>query len=296
MSGLRRYQCFVAVAETLHFRKAAEQVAMTQPALSQQIAALEKSLGAKLFDRDRRKVSLTDAGKILLPAAQAALARLQTAETEIARLVAHEDNMLRISFLEYLKVPHLSQVLGDLMQRYPYVDVQISELHSDAVTHALVAKEIEIGVGFLPPAHPDLAARETMHGVWMAAIPENHALSRFDQIPLDQLAAETLITFARHLNPPLYDKCLRLLQSENPNARITYHVSQPSTGPEYVRDGLGCFLHASYVLPGLPAGVIRRPVTGFDPISIGLMWRPDRKTRAVRAFLELHKRRIGESN
>ncbi|MFQ6548563.1 LysR family transcriptional regulator [Aestuariibius sp. 2305UL40-4] len=295
MSGFRRYECFVAVAETLHFRKAAEQVAMTQPALSQQIAALEKSLGAKLFDRDRRKVSLTKAGKVLLPAARGALAQLQAAEAEIKRLSAQEDNLLRIAFLEYLKVPHLSQILGDLMQKHTDIDVQMSELHSDAVVHALVARDIEVGVGFLPPDHPDLAARETMNGVWMAAIPEDHVLSEFAEIPLDRLAAESVITFARHLNPPLYDRCLRVMQTANPEARIAYHVSQPSTGPEYVRDGLGCFLHASYVLPDVPAGVTRRPVSGFDPISIGLIWRSDRKTKAVKAFLDVHKHWIAEN-
>ncbi|WP_195820836.1 LysR family transcriptional regulator [Roseobacter sp. MH60115] len=295
MSGFRRYECFVAVAQTLHFRKAAEQVAMTQPALSQQIAALEKSLGVKLFDRDRRKVSLTQAGKVLLPAARDALMQLEKAQAEIKRLAAQDDTLLRIAFLEYLKVPHLSQVLGDLRQKHPEIDVRMSELHSDAVLHALVARDIEVGVGFLPPDHPDLAGRETMSGVWMAAIPEDHALSQFDELPLDRLAGDSVITFARHLNSPLYDKVLRLMQSAHPEARIAYHVSQPSTGPEYVRDGLGCFLHASYVLPDLPPGVTRRPVSGFDPISIGLMWRSDRKTKAVRAFLEAHKREIAKN-
>lgn len=294
MSGLRRYECFVAVAETLHFRKAAEQVAMTQPALSQQIAGLEKSLGCKLFDRNRRKVSLTDAGQVLLPVAKVALDQLQSAEAEIARLVARKDSVLRVGFLEYLKVPHLSQVLGELTQKHEHLEVEMHELHSDAVIHALIAKELELGVGFLPVSHPDLVSRETMSGVWMAAIPVGHRLSDYDEIPLAELAHENVIMFSRHLNPPLYDKCLKVLHSENPDARFVYHVSQPSTGPDYVRDGLGYFLHASYVLPELPDGITRRPVTGFPPISIGLIWRADHKTKAVRAFLDLHKTRVAE--
>ena len=289
MSQLKRYRCFLAVAEELHFRRAAEKLNITQPALSQNIAELEKELGAKLFDRDRRSVSVTREGEILKPAAQAAIKTLDTAFLEIGRHSAAESKRLAIGFVEYLNLPFLPATLAELNKSAPDITVEKKEMSSDAVIQALVRKEIDIGVAFLPLKHGDLAYRSVLTGNWMVAMRANHPLAEQAKVSLELLDGEQLILFARELNPPLFEKMRRKFAKSAPGADIAHQVSQSIAGPKYVADGLGLFIYASYVLDQLPDGVVSRPIAGFSPIELGLVWRGDRRTKAVRALLDAHK-------
>lgn len=289
MKSLRRLECFVAVAEELHFRKAGDRLNLTQPALSQQIRELERELGVRLFDRDRRSVALTDAAEILLPAVRAALAAIQEAEASIAAAAQQRDRRLRLGYIEYLNLPFLIPTLRALQDRRPEIEIEQIELHPSAVVQALIDREIDIGVAFPPFDHPDLAARPALSGRWMIALPETHALARSEEVGLDRLAAEDLVLFARRLNPKLYDYVIGKLQAAGVDPKIRYTVSQALAGPKYVQDGLGLFIHASYVLDDLPHGVVRQPLAEFPEILLSVVWRGDRRTAAVRAFLDAMK-------
>ncbi|MEM7775584.1 MAG: LysR family transcriptional regulator [Pseudomonadota bacterium] len=293
MRQLRRLRCFIAVAEHLHFRKAAEAMNLTQPALSQQIRELEAEIEATLFDRDRRSVTLTPAGERLLPAAREAVRVIDEAVADIDRLGTASDMLVRFGYLEYLNLPFLLPALAELRATKPQITTEVKHLNPSQVERALLDDEIDLGIGLLPVQNEDMAVRRILEGEWMLALHEDHPLAEMERIPIAEVGNEPLVLFARNVNEKLYDRLVDRFRADGVEPNIAYSVTQVSAGPGYAAQKLGAFFHASYVLSELPPSVIRRPVEGFPKLVLGLVWRGDRRTTAVRALLDCMKRVAG---
>lgn len=284
---LRRLRSFVAVSEELNFRRAAERVCVTQPALSQQVRELEAELGAALFERDRRRVALTAAGAALLGPAREALAILDAAAAEVRRLGDAAARTLRLGYVEYMNLPFLSPALRRLAERRPDIVVEPQEMFSAAAIAALLERRIDLGFAFQPVGHPDLASRPVLRGRWMLAMPEGHPLAAGAEVPGPALAGRRLVLFARHLNPPLHDALVAgLARVAGAEPEVAYRTAQAHVGPSLVAEGVGLFVYASYVLRQLPPGIVSRPIAGLPPLELAAVWRGDARTPAVRAFLE----------
>ena len=285
MRYLRRIECFLAVAEQLHFRRAADHLNMTQPALSQQIAALEEELDIELFERDRRSVRLTEAGAVLKPAAYEAIQSLQKAMIEIDELSDKKSQTVRFAYAEYVNPPFLPAVIRALSSRRRSIEIAPLPMASDAVAQAVADKQADLGLSPMPLEHPDLATRVVMKGHWCILVPRDHPLAKLDEVNAVDLASYPLILFARSLNPSLYDILTAQIGRGGESPHVVMTVTQASNGPRLVQEGIGAFLYASYVLDAIPNDLVTLPISDLGKMQFALVWRGDGRSAAVKAFL-----------
>lgn len=208
----------MAVADRGSFSLAAEQLFLTQPAISKRIAALEAELGASLFDRIGRRIILTEAGRTLLPKARHILGEIAESRRMIANLSQHVSGPLRLATSHHIGLHRLPPVLRDYTRRYPLVELDIQFMDSEAGCQAVAAGDIELGVVTLP--NPPLDNLTHIH-VWQdnlqAAIAVDHPLAASrDAIDLVKLAGIPAIlpepgTFTRRIiERPFLEQGLKL--------------------------------------------------------------------------------------
>lgn len=286
---LRQLRYFVAVAEELHFGRAAQRLFLTQPALSQQIAKLEDELEVALLVRDQRNVSLTEAGKTLLEGVKRNLAQInETLEsTRVAGGVI--GTRLALGFVEYTNHPFIPPALQITRELHKNARVERHEMFPVQQIDALRSGQIDVGFGSdvgvnLDDASP-IASRIVIDGQWQVLMPESHALASSESINVTDIAHQPLILFDRSLNPPLYDDLLRQLRLAGGRPNIVYETAQAGVGPRHVREGLGIMLIASYILNDLIPGIVQRTVFGFEPLHIRAYWRRTENSVVVLDFL-----------
>ncbi|MEU7576601.1 LysR family transcriptional regulator [Streptomyces sp. NPDC041068] len=227
---LRQVRYFVAVAEELHFGRAAERLHIVQPTVSQQIRRLERELSLDLFDRTTRQVTLTPAGAAFLPHARAVLAAHHAALDAMADLRADEESVLRIGTSVGLGA-HLERVLAALAEQAPGVTVEL--VSSPAAARLKAVRDGELDAAFVRGrAHgPGLGLGLDLVPVWrdplVVALPAAHPLAALPEVPLAELAGMPLRLVPREANPHLVD----LLVGACADAGF-----EPVQGPEFTTD------------------------------------------------------------
>ncbi|MEC8916880.1 MAG: LysR family transcriptional regulator, partial [Pseudomonadota bacterium] len=181
-------QAFIAVADTTSFSLAGEQLHLTQPAISKRIATLEHQTGAKLFDRINRRVSLTEAGRLLLPRARQILQLVEDSRRTLSNLSGSVEGSLTLATSHHVGLHRLPPVLKAFTQRYPHVDLDLRFLDSEQAYHGVVAGEIELAVVTLSP-RPNPQVESVP--VWIdrlrfVAAPD-HPLAAHGELPLSAL-------------------------------------------------------------------------------------------------------------
>ena len=271
---LRQLHYFLALAEELHFSRAAQRVFISQPALSQQIGRLERGLGVKLFERDRHTVRLTDAGRAFMEGAAATLA----AACKAASGLTGASPGLRIGYREYGFSSIVLPAFTRLQRAHPRAHLERIDLGIGQLIPALLENRIDVGIGLLPFDHPRIESQRIASGHWVAVLPRAHRLAKRSRrtIAARDLRGERLIVFQRSLNPAVYDRLLHQLRDAGvaPSGERPQETAQVQVGPALVAEGLGIFLVASYALPPLSAAVTARPVEGLgQALEVGGCWR-----------------------
>jgi DNA-binding transcriptional LysR family regulator len=209
---VRQLEYFIAVAEDLHFGRAADRLHIGQPAVSQHIARLERELGAQLFDRTTRRVQLTAAGRRLLPEAKATLTAFARLRATVAEPVDELTGVLRVGTSEGLG-DRLDLVLDSIATRAPHLQVRLVSLPSSTRLDAV--RRGELDAAFVRPAPH--AADLTTVTVWteslVAALPATHQLAARSVLRLADLADVPLRMSSRDANPGLHDLVEDLVQS-----------------------------------------------------------------------------------
>jgi DNA-binding transcriptional LysR family regulator len=223
---LRQLRYFVAVAEEMHFGRAAARLHMTQPPLSQTIQALEAALGARLFARTRRSVALTPAGMALLPQAQQLLQQAQALPALAQRAAAGESGRLALAFVSTADYSVLPPFLRDFRQRYPQVQIDLREATSDQQLEDLAQGRIDVGL-LIPPL-PERLRTELEYApvlaepLMLAAPAGTAALRGKGGVRLDAVGRMPLIIFPRHIAPAFHDTILGCFR----DAGLTPHIGQ----------------------------------------------------------------------
>ena len=287
---LRHLRYFVAVAEELHFGRAAARLNISQPPLSQQILLLEEQIGARLLARTNRSVSLTAAGAQFLADARQILGQVETAASRAARLHVGETGELRLGLTA--SAPFIKTVSDALLlyrQRYPDVHVQTQESHTREQIGPLGDGSLDLGLMRNTPLPDTLCWRVALREPMLAMVHHSHPLAGRAQISLRELAAEPFVFFDPLAGTGLYDDILGLLQRYGVTPSVTQEVGEAMTILGLVAAGLGVsILPASYRRLRLEE-ICWLPLEEPDAISeLWLVWAKHRELSApARHFIEL---------
>jgi LysR family hca operon transcriptional activator len=289
---LRHLRYFVAVAEELSFTRAAARLRTAQPSLSQQIRQLEKAVGAKLLDRSRQHVALTNAGRTFLQQAKDILARVehaarlakQAADGRAGELSVGTFPSADVRILPALR-PLVAEHLPDLrlILHSKYAVEPIAGLQSGTLDVAFVRGPIEAD---------GLDSVELLREQLVIVLPAHHALARRKSIPVKSLDDLPCITMERRLSPALHDAALDLYRE----ARIRMHAVSRADNVlghlKLVQEGLGFALLPDSISALLPPGVTFRPLA-CDPtptVAVLAAWKSGNSSRLVRELVELARR------
>jgi DNA-binding transcriptional LysR family regulator len=275
---LRHLRYFVAVAEELHFHRAAERLHISQPPLSQQIRALEAELGVALFERNRRRVELTPAGRSLLADARAILESTDRAADRVRRVAAGELGSLSIGFVGSATFsPVLPAILRDFRTRFPDVGLSMRELQTAEQLAALAAGRIDVGVirGPLAAAEldPGLELVVIQREQLVVAVPEAHPLAGSERLHAADLRGETFVILRRHESPGLFASLNAVMAGAGGVPEDVLEVAEMQTIIALVASGVGVSLVPAAVSDSVRAGVAFRPLADPSPrTELALAW------------------------
>ncbi|HJV08005.1 MAG TPA: LysR substrate-binding domain-containing protein [Chromobacteriaceae bacterium] len=287
---LRHLRYFVAVAEELHFTRAAARLHIGQPPLSQQIQALEAELGVPLFCRHQRKVSLTEAGQHFLRRARKILADTQDAADEARRVARGELGELRVGFTSSLPLaPILPAALHAYRHSYPDVTLTLREMFSSDQFLALQRQELDVGfVRFsgLKPAE-QIRVRELRRDRLLVVINQQHPLAHQPQLWLQQLRNERLICYPRTAGTGLNTVVRQLCQQQQVELRIAQEAGEATTQIGLVAAGLGIAILPSPLECVQIAGVRYIPLADEGAyLAMGVATREGQESALVSGFLQ----------
>lgn len=283
---VRALECFVAVAEELHFHRASNRLNLTQPALSQRIRALETQLGVALFDRDRRRVSITAAGAAALDPARAAVANAMRFKALAIAASQGKAGRLRLGFTVIAFYGGLPRAVRRFRERYPDVAVELAEMNSPRVESALLAGEIDLGILHPPLEHSELMRRDLPGERMTLAVPEGHRLVAHDRIAIADLADEPLLAAPRAVGPAFYDRLAAFFREAGIQPRIHQEVTPMTTLTGLVAAGAGVGLVTRGIAEAGRPGVVFRAVEPEPPpLPLAAAWTPPAPTPAATRFL-----------
>lgn len=285
---LRHLRYVVALAEELHFGRAAARLQMAQPPLSQQIRQLEQELGMRLFNRTQRSVSVTEAGAIFVEGARRTL---EEADRTIhrARLAYHgQIGTLRVGVLGTATLSVLPDIIRAYRTRYPNVELVLDELHTATSVTALQARTIDVGFA-RSPVHADGLIGEVVHNEGMVvALPEGHRLCGQQIVRLQQLAEEPFILWPRGESPVMYDEVIACCQRAGFSPRVVQQASRMETMTGLVAAGMGVTLVMESVRHLQRPGVVYRPLADPGPrFPLLVIWRQDNASAVLSHFLRV---------
>lgn len=283
---LRQLRYFVAVAEELHFHRAADRLHISQPPLSHQIGRLEAELGFRLLARTRRRVELTPAGAAFLHDARTILAELDAAVATARRIDAGQTGRLRINFVGSA----LFSLVPDAVQRFraarPAVEVALRERATADQIRAVLDGAVDVGL-VRPPIehHENLRLELVRRERTVAALPVGHPLAALTRVPLRRLAGEPLVLFPRAQAPGFHDLLIASLSSAGGAPQVVQYAPEMQTIIGLVAAGIGVSLVPASVQRLALEGVAYRPVTAATQADLAAISRADDRSPLVSAFV-----------
>lgn len=285
---LRHLRYFVAVAEELHFGRAAVRLHMTQQPLSQQIRQLEVELGVQLFHRTKRRIQLTEPGKVFLAEARQLLLKAAQAVEVVRQVAQGESGRLGVGFSGFATYSVLPKVLRIFRERFPRVELDLEEMTTSAQVQALQDGQIHLGL-MIPPVHDATLVQELiLQEPFVVVLPETHPLANQPSLALPALANESFILVSRHLEPGYYDQCISLFQHAGFSPKVVQKASQKQTILGLVSAGMGVSLAPASIRNIRRTGVVYTELnTSMSQVELAAVWRQDESSPVLRTFLEV---------
>ena len=282
MYTLDQARAFIAVAEELHFGRAAQRLAMTQPPLSRQIQKLEKSIGVQLLERDNRTVELTVAGRAFLAEARKLVVAADRAPAMARRIAAGSAGVLRIGFTATSGYGMLGRLLAELDKELPDVDVELAELVTVDQVRALLDGELDLGLARPPFDTAQFGSTLVSTEELRLVVPAGHPLAGLGRpVAPRQLADVDLVMYSPATSRYFHDLVVRLLPAGRGN--VVHTVSQIATMVSLVAAGRGVALvpESAQVL-GIP-GVAYLPLAdhGAGRVELHALWNRESRNPAL---------------
>lgn len=291
---LRHLEAFVAVAEELHFGRAADRLRIAQPALSQQILRLESALGVDLLVRQRRRTALSEAGRLFLAEARSTLAQARTAESVAQRAHRGELGRLRVGYNPTASSQPFLSAIASFERSLPDVDVSLQELPMGTLAKPLLDGTVDvafvISLGELDCQAHDVELRQRVLSSegFVAALAPAHPLAARPQIDLGELSGDTFVFLSRDVCRFWYDQLVGLCERTGFTPREIRQVGELGTQLTLVAAGLGVALVQQSTrlvrTDGIAYLPIHQPAT--PRISSTVVWRADNLSPALGRFLD----------
>ena len=285
---IRQLECFVAVAEELHFRRAGERLGLSQSALSERISALEHELGARLFFRTTRQVSLTQAGSEFVQDANRILADIEKAVSNVRHTAESDLRHIRVSGVDEAISMLLPKALLAFRRTDPKVHVQVLETASSE-QHAQELIGHRTDVAFVrTPQQDDFVTSELLHRQpVLVVLAETNPLSSSVSLSASDIADQPIVGYPKHARPILHEALWSGFRKIGAQPNIVCEIIDKSTMLQFVAQGLGIALAPAWVRNISPLGVSFVP---FEPcenlIELYIAFRKAGNSDTVKRFVE----------
>ncbi len=286
---LRKLKSFVVLAETLHFAKAAAQINLTQPALTNHIKGLEKELDIRLFERNQRHVSLTLEGQAVLADVQHAVTQLENLQKTAKRLAIGYKGVIRLG---YVGTSVLDPTIMNIIRQFriEYHDIDIIPVESDVNRQLLLLQQGELDLALVRkplPLYRELAQKDLVSNKLNVVLPANHRLASKKRIAVEDLASESLILHDDPTGVGLGGAVANIFQRKGLVPHSTHLTKEVNVATALVAMGMGIAIVPDSQQSLLIKDVVFREID--DPLAVTeltLCWRKDFKNQSVKRFVE----------
>jgi DNA-binding transcriptional LysR family regulator len=290
---VRQLRCFIAVAEELHFGKAAERLGLAPPALSRIIRTLEDELGAALLTRTTRQVSLTRAGLALLEESRQITARLDRTMRTVRDAAASTSRTLRVGAIDAASASFLPDVVVRFRAAHPDIDVKFVEAMTGPLVQMLDTGRLDLCLTRPPKRSSDTAFEVLRVERPMVLMPENHRLAGRPSVTIADLVDEPVVMPSKRSRPYAHDLVLGYFEQLGASPKVSIEATEKPAVMSCVAAGLGVALAPDWLSRFTFPGVVLKRLSGamFDPppagAILGVAWRPHQRLASRDAFLAI---------
>lgn len=285
---LRHYVYFLAVAEELHFRKAAEKLFISQPGLSTQIRKLEAALETQLFVRDKKKVRLTPAGAFLKKEVEFILNHLEQTKKQVNLIGQGKIGEVRIGFLGSAMQQLIPDLLLGLKENHPRVLTSLEELSNTTQIHAIQHDRLDLGFVRMSRVPSGLEVQPVFEDTFSLVLPKDHPMEAGHFVSMEQLAQEEFILFSQDYSPEYYDTILGIFEDRGFSPKVSHRSVHAQTIFTLVANGLGIAIVPSSLQYGFTLKVkFIELATIRQRAVLSAVWKADNRNPALQNCLGL---------
>ena len=285
---LRHLHYFLAVAESLHFRKAAERLFISQPGLSTQIKQLEQALHTQLFVRDKRKVVLTPAGEYLKAEVEYLLNHLELTKKQVQHIGNGELGELRIGFLGSAMQQVIPDLLLRLKKRFPKINTTLDELSNTAQLNAILKDKLDLGFVRLSRVPKGVALAPVFEDTFSLVLPKNHSVTVENFKGMQQFKEEEFILFSAAYSPLYYDTVMSICEDAGYVPRVSHKSVHAQTIFKLVENGLGIAIIPTQLQNGFDMAVKFIELRKIKQRAVlSVIWKLDNRNPVLKQGVDL---------
>ena len=285
---LRHFVYFLAVAEELHYRKAAEKLFISQPGLSTQIKQMETILETQLFIRDKKKVTLTPAGEFLKGEVEFLLNHLEQTKKQLKLIGKGHLGEIRIGFLGSAMQNVVPDLLLDLKKKHPLIHTSLEELSNRAQINAILHDRLDLGFVRLARVPKGLKLKPVFEDTFSLVLPEDHPMDATSFKSMRQMANDDFILFSQDYSPLYYDTVLSICEDANFTPKVSHKSVHAQTIFKLVENKLGIAIVPTALQYGFQMKVKFIELKRIKQRAIlSMVWKEDHRNPALKNCMDL---------
>ncbi len=285
---LRRLRYFIALAEEMHFGRAADRLRIAQPPLSRMITRMEADVGAQLIDRSRSQIRLTQAGELLLVRAREIVRQVDEVTTQVAQLGSGKSGVLRVGFVGSATHSVLPSVIKAFRARHADIELTLSAMNNAGLKEALIRREIDIAIARPSIADEDILSEKLQQEPLIVALPDAFERERDRPLPLSSLCDAPFILYPQHPRPSFADHVLSVCDAAGFRPHNPIMAMDYQTAVSLVSVGVGVCIVPRSVSSTQRSGVIYQEYVGPNPgTSLSVNYRTDNRSPQLWSFVRV---------
>ncbi|PWL39453.1 transcriptional regulator [Flagellimonas aquimarina] len=285
---LRHFVYFLAVAEELHYRKAAEKLYISQPGLSTQIKQMEGILQTQLFIRDKKKVRLTPAGEFLKGEVEFILNHLEQTKKQLKLIGEGHLGEIRIGFLGSAMQHVIPNLLLDLKEKFPFIHTSLEELSNRAQISAILRDKLDLGFVRLSRVPKGLKLKPVFEDTFSLVLPADHVLNEKQFKSIDQVATDDFILFSQDYSPQYYDTVLSICEDAGFSPNVSHKSVHAQTVFKLVENKLGIAIVPTALQYGFQMKVKFIELKKIKQRAVlSMVWKEDNRNPALQNCMDL---------